>query len=71
MYYTVFDPPVTCFSRPEEISVWIRELRAQVSRPEFQYPENRKRLDDAIAEAERWYVESQSIHGQAPRKPAV
>lgn len=53
MYYTVFDPPVTCFSRSEEISAWIRELRSQVSRPEFQDPENRKRLDGGIEEAER------------------
>jgi hypothetical protein len=52
MYYTDIDPPVTAFSRPAEISAWIRELRSRAGRPEFQYPENRQRLDEAIEEAE-------------------
>jgi hypothetical protein len=72
MYYTLIDPPVTPFSRPEKISAWISELHSRRSRPEFQYPENRKRLNDAIQEAEQWLVESQSIHRSSPRdRPAV
>lgn len=77
MYYTVIDPPVTAFSRPEEISAWIRELRSRASRPEFQYPENRGRLDEAIEEAEQWYAESRTLHGpdrgadSEPNRPAV
>ena len=69
MYYVLIDPPVSSFSTPEEISAWITELRSRASRPEFQYPEGRKSLDFALAEAEGWLVESRSRAEPQRRRP--
>ncbi|HEX6751391.1 MAG TPA: hypothetical protein VF092_29135 [Longimicrobium sp.] len=67
--FTVFDPPVTPFSRPETISAWIEELRGRAGRPEFQHAENRKRLDAAIAEAQEWLARSQTRAASRLRRP--
>ena len=69
MYYVLIDPPVSVFSPPEAISAWIAELRSRASREEFQYPEGRKTLDEAIAEAEGWLEESRRFAEGAGRRP--
>jgi hypothetical protein len=69
MYYVLIDPPVSVFSTPEKISEWISELRSWTSRPEFQYPETRKVLDESIAEAEEWLEESRRRWGGEDRRP--
>jgi hypothetical protein len=73
--YTLIDPPVNPFSAPEKINAWIEELRTWFSLPEFQYPDNRKRLDKAMADAQRWLEQSQGRAGtigqRPPDRPAV
>jgi hypothetical protein len=75
MYYVLIDPPVSAFSPPDEIRAWIQELRSRASREEFQYPEGRKSLDCALAEAEGWLERSQhhATGGRRhpPDRPAV
>jgi hypothetical protein len=75
MYYTLIDPPVTSFSPPEKISEWIERLRSWSSEPEFQHPENRKRLEFAVAEAQGWLAEASTYAAgrrrQPPDRPAV
>ncbi|HEX6751388.1 MAG TPA: hypothetical protein VF092_29120 [Longimicrobium sp.] len=73
--YTLIDPPISPFSPPEKITAWIDELRSWISLPEFRdHPENRKRLDEAIAEAEQYLKDSREHAGtsrQPPNRPAV
>ncbi|MBV9108239.1 MAG: hypothetical protein JO306_02405 [Gemmatimonadetes bacterium] len=74
--YTLFDPPVNTFSPPEKIAEWLAELRAQASRPEFRDDsENRKSLEDAVAEAERWLAQARGRaerrDAQPPNQPAL
>lgn len=75
MYYVLIDPPVSAFSPPEEIRAWIDELRSRASLEEFQFPEGRKSLDLALAEAEGWLKRARhsSTAGrrQPPDRPAV
>lgn len=72
--YTLIDPPVSPFSPPEKIRKWVEELRGWRSLPEFQDPENRDRLEEALSEAESWLDESHpGAFGskQPPDRPAV
>lgn len=75
MYVTLIDPPVTSFSPPDEIRAWIERLRSWTKDPEFQHPDNRKRLDFALAEAQNWLGEASAYaagrHRQPPHRPAV
>lgn len=71
--YTLIDPPVNAYSRPEQISAWIDELRGWVALPEFQHADNRKRLDAALAQAQSWLERSRSMAARQhpPDRPAV
>jgi hypothetical protein len=75
MYYVFIDPPVDAFSPPDEIRAWIAELKSRESREEFQYPEGRKSLDSALAQAQGWLERSseypRSAVKQPPDRPAV
>jgi hypothetical protein len=69
MYYVLIDPPVSAFSPPDEIRAWITELRSRSSREEFQYPEGRRTLEEALAEAEEWLAESLKFAGRTGERP--
>ena len=68
MYYVFIDPPVDAVSPPEEIRAWIAELKSRESREEFQYPEGRKSLDFALAQAQGW-LERSSEYSRAKFQP--
>jgi len=72
--YTLIDPPVSPFSPSEKIRQWVEELRGWRSLPEFQDPENRDRLEEALSEAESWLDDSYpgaSGRSRPPDRPAV
>lgn len=72
--YTLIDPPVDPYSPEGEISAWVDELREWRKLPEFQDPENRERLEDALSEAESWLGEKRgraSGRRHPPDRPAV
>jgi hypothetical protein len=72
--YTLIDPPVSPYSPPEKISAWVDELRGWRKLPEFQDPENRERLEDALSEAENWLKGGRGAASglrQPPDRPAV
>lgn len=71
--YTLIDPPVDPYSPREEISAWVDELRGWRELPEFQDPENRERLEDALSEAESWLDNRGGAAGRRhpPDRPAV
>lgn len=72
--YTLIDPPVSPYSPPEKISAWVDELRGWRMLPEFQDPENRERLEDALSEAENWLKARRGAatgHRRPPDRPAV
>jgi len=69
---TLIDPPVGAYSPPDEILRWIEKLRSLASTPEFRdHPENRRQLDTAITDAERFLESSRALEQRPSHRPAI
>jgi len=59
--HTLNNPPVSEFSTPKAISAWIDELHRWQALAEFRDGESRRRLDEAIKQAEDWLAQAPEL----------